>query len=253
MDVHNTSEDVVFKAIEEICGMIEKDDAAHKICTCYQCRLDIACFVLNRIAPYYIISNRGAARVEQEAIGRQQLEADVVSLIHEGIKRVNHNQRPYSSHTEYSATAFPPADRPVFNIPTIIGRLFNGINFEPMADIEIELYQEGELVNMKDKNWQNPFALVKHLNGVFTFWPEPVPAEKENMRRIFEYAIEINVPGMETLRHFFQIPVTSELKTIRSFSMTRTFKIQDLYMFPPGGDEDDEELVELNKARPSVG
>ena len=74
MDVHNTSEDVVFKAIEEICDVIEKGDPTHKICTCYQCRLDTACFVLNRIAPYYIISNRWVARVEQEAIGRQQLE-----------------------------------------------------------------------------------------------------------------------------------------------------------------------------------
>jgi competence protein ComFB len=241
MDVHNTSEDIVFKAINEICDVIETGDKPNRVCTCTQCRLDTACFVLNRIVPHYIISNRGAARVEQETIERQQLEADIVSLIHEGFNRVNHNQRPYSSHTGSSPGELQ-ADQPVFNMPTIIGRLFNGMNFEPMADIVVELYHEGKLVDMKDKNWQNPFTLVKHLKGTFTFWPKPFPAEKEDIHRIFDYSIVIKAPGMETLHHFFKIPGTSESKAIRSFSMTRTFKIQDLYMFPP---EDDVEPVEL--------
>jgi competence protein ComFB len=243
MDIHNINEDAVFKAINEICDVIEKGDKAHTVCTCDQCRLDTACFVLNRIAPQYIISNRGAARVEQETIEWQQLEADIVSLIHEGLKRVNHNQRPYSSHTGSSDAGAEFVNRPVFNLPTIIGRIFNGTNFEPMADISIELYQNDKLVDMKDKNWQNPFALVKNLKGTFTFWPKSVPAERKNIQRIFNYSIVIEAPEMETIQHFFQIPVTSESTPVRSFSMTRIFKIPDLYMFPPGGDEDDFEFV----------
>ncbi|MDR2068558.1 MAG: late competence development ComFB family protein [Spirochaetaceae bacterium] len=240
MDVHNTIEDVVFRVINEIFDEIEKGDNAHTLCTCSQCRLDTACFVLNRANPYYIISNRGVARVEQEPIERQQLEADIVTLIHEGIKRVSHNQRPYSSHMEHTDTDDAASDRLVFNIPTIIGRLFNGINLEPLADIVVELYQDGKLVEMKDKNWQNPYALVKNTKGTFTFWPGPVPAEGENEHRIFKYALKVDVPGMEPLHHFFQIPVTSELKSVRSFSINRTFKIQDLYMFPLGGDEEND-------------
>jgi competence protein ComFB len=96
---------------------------------------------------------------------------------------------------------------------------------------------------MKDKNWQNPFALVKNLKGTFTFWPESVPVEKEDIQRIFNYSIVIEAPEMETIHHFFQIPVTSESTPARSFSMNRIFKIPDLYMFPPGGEEDDFEVV----------
>ncbi|MDR3174263.1 MAG: late competence development ComFB family protein [Treponema sp.] len=243
MDIHNINEDAVFKAISEICDVVEKEDKAHNVCTCDQCRLDMACFVLNRIAPQYIISNRGAARVEQETIARQQLEADIVSLIHEGIKRINHNQRPYSSHTGSSDAGAVIANRPVFNLPTIIGRLFNGTNFEPMADIGVKLYQNDKLVNMKDKNWQNPFALVKNIKGTFTFWPESVPAEREDIQRIFNYSIVIEAPEMETIHHFFQMPVTSESVPVRSFSMNRIFKIPDLYMFSSGDDEDDFEVV----------
>ncbi|MDR0589786.1 MAG: late competence development ComFB family protein [Spirochaetaceae bacterium] len=239
MDVHNTTEDVVFRAIDEICDAIDRRDNPHDLCTCNQCRLDTACFVLNRATPHYIISNRGVARVEQEPIERQQLEADIVALIYEGIKRVSHNQRPYSNHTGHTNIDEQTSDRLVFNIPTIIGRLFNGINFEPLADIVVELYQDGKLVEMKDENWQNPYTLVKNTKGTFTFWPESVPAEGKNIHRIFKYAIKIETPGMEPLHHFFEIPVTSELNYVRSFSINRTFKIQDLYMFPLGGDEDD--------------
>jgi competence protein ComFB len=237
MDVHNTSEDVVFKVINEICDALEQGNNSLGICTCNQCRLNTACFVLNRIAPHYIISNRGAARVNKETIEWQQQEADIITLVHEGIKRVNHNRRPDSTHTD-SGAEDQVVNKPVFNLPTIVGRLFNGINFEPMADIIIKLYEDGKLTKMKE-NWQNPYALVKNLEGAFTFWPEPVPAEQENIRRIFTYSIEIEAPGMEGLHHFFQIPVTSEAKPTRSFSMNRTFKCQDLYMFPAGGDEMD--------------
>jgi competence protein ComFB len=87
------------------------------------------------------------------------------------------------------------------------------------------------------ENWQNPYTLVKNLEGTFTFWPESIPAEQENIRRTFKYTIEIKAPGMESLHHFFQIPVTSESKSIRSYSMNRMFKCQDLYVFPPGDDE----------------
>jgi competence protein ComFB len=238
MDVHNTSEDVVFKAIDEICNAIEQGDNTQRICTCNQCRLNTACFVLNRIAPHYIISNRGAARVNKETIEWQQQEADVIALVHEGIKRVNHNQRPDSIHTEHSGAEAQVVYKPVFNLPTIVGRIFNGINFEPMSDIIIELYEDGELTKMKE-NWQNPYSLVKNLAGKFTFWPEPVPAERENIHRIFSYSIEIEAPGLESLHHVFQIPVISEAKPTRSFSMNRTFECQDLYMFPVGGDEMD--------------
>jgi competence protein ComFB len=240
MEVHNIIEDVVFTAIGEIYESLTQGDNFDKICTCNQCRLDTACFVLNRTKPHYVISNRGVARVEKGTIGHQQLEADVAALIYEGIKRVSHNQRPYSSHTEHSPFHIPgtPVDTPVFNIPTIVGRLFNGINFEPMADIVVELYQNGRLVEMKDKNWQNPYTLVRNIEGAFTFWPEPVPAENENIRRTFEYTLKIEVPGFEKLVHVFHIPVTSESTLARAYSMNRTFKLQDIYMFPPEEDED---------------
>jgi competence protein ComFB len=233
MELHNTVEDLIIGQVEDIFGALEHGANPEKFCTCDQCRMDTACYVLNRVAPRYIVSNRGAARVEQESIERQQRDADITALIWEGLKRVNHTQRPTASHKSHNA-AGAASHEPVFNIPTIVGRLFNGNNFSPLADVKVELLRDGEMVTMKDSNWQNPYNLVANTVGTFTFWPSPIPASAPDERKSFEYAIRVESPDFDTLHHFFKIPVISEIQASPSFNMGRTFKLPDLYMFPPG-------------------
>jgi competence protein ComFB len=236
MEVHNIVEDIVFAQVEAICDAIEKEPN-NVLCTCRQCRMDTACYVLNRSTPRYVVSNRGVARVEQESLEWQQREADIAALVYAGIKQVNHNQRPNFAHDKQRDDEALNGNTPVYNIPTIIGRLFNGGNFSPLVDVDVELLRNGELVPMKDANWQNPCRLVSHTGGTFSFWPASIPAETENDRKTFEYTIRISAPGFELMNHHVRIPVISEKRSADSFSLGRTYKIHDLYMFPPG-DED---------------
>jgi competence protein ComFB len=90
---------------------------------------------------------------------------------------------------------------------------------------------------MKDNNWQNPYTLVANTKGTFAFWPKPMRADVPGQRGSFEYSIHIEVPGLETLNHFFKIPMISDALLVKSYSSTRTFKLPDLYMFPSGGNE----------------
>jgi competence protein ComFB len=235
MELHNTAEDVVLTRIGEIFENIEKGENPDNLCTCNQCRLDTACYVLNRAAPRYIVSNRGVARVEQETFRKQQQDADIAALIYEGIRRVNHNQRPNTIHGARQADS---PDTPVFNIPTIVGRIFNGSNFAPVSGVKVELFRNGELVAMKDSNWQNPCTMVPNTEGTFTFWPNPIPANKSNVHKVFEFNIKVQSGEYETLNHFFKIPVVSDAYTASSFSLVRTVKLSDLYLFPPGNEED---------------
>jgi competence protein ComFB len=239
IEIHNTTEDIVVSKVEAIFDSIVKDGNPDNLCLCPQCRMDTVCYVLNRAEPRYIISNRGVARIEQDGFKRQQKEADIAALVYEGLKRVNHNQRPNAIHNSNSPTAGSASNTPVYNIPTIVGRLFNGSNFAPMSNTKIELHRNGDLVPMKDSNWQNPYSLVSHTEGSFTFWPNPVPAEAADLYKTFEFSIKIEAPEFETLNHFFKIPVISEFQSAASFSMGRTFKLPDLYMFPPGGEDED--------------
>jgi competence protein ComFB len=238
MDIYNVMEDFVVAQVDEICNNFEKEKHDSSVCTCPQCRQDTVCYVLNRVPPRYIVSHRGAARVGTATFEEQQDKADVVALIYEGIRRVSHNQRPYADHADDGDAVKNTG--PLFNIPTIIGKAINGLNFEPVSGCAAELSQDGSLVKMKDHNWQNPYSLIPNTQGAFTFWPAPIPAEKDGAHRVFRYSLRIAGEGFEELNYAFTIPVRAEIGTF-SFSMERAFRLPDLYLFPPG-----EEKRQLN-------
>jgi competence protein ComFB len=241
LKIHNLTEDLVVREIDKICDEIEKDgQKQRRICTCSQCRLDAACYVLNRTKPFYVVSNRGVARFERESLDRQQKEVDITVLIYRALEDVAHNRRPYFAHEEQNQSVKSMGFRAVFNVPAIVGRVFNGINFEPLSDIDVELRRDGKLSAMRDQNWQNPCRLVKDTAGTFTFWPEPVDAETVGEQAAFGFAVRIKTAGYETLNSFFEIPVVSETYSMIPFSMGRTFKLKDMYLFPEGTEEYDD-------------
>ena len=233
MDIHNTAEDLIIEEINEICDSLEAKKKQEGICTCNQCRLDAVCYVLNRTEPHYVVSHRGASRIDIDA--NLQKRADITALAYEGIKRVSHNQRPYVDHNKTEKELSP--DVPFFNIPTIMGRVFNGLNFSPMANISVELLQNGKLAEMKNDNWQNPYTLIPNTNGTFTFLPKSVTAEKIDTHGIFEFTVRIAASGFADLNHIIKIPALS-VGAGSSSSLARTYKLPDLYLFPPGDEKD---------------
>jgi len=236
MAIHNVMEEVVSGSVETIFNSIQKSGNTEGFCFCEQCRLDTICYVLNRSRPYYIVSNRGAARLKQESIEWQQMEADVSSLIYKALKQVNHNMRPSTvHHSPHESTV--DSSRPVYNIPIIKGRIFDGSTFEPLSGVKVELRWKGELVKMRDQNWQNPYTLVANTAGNFTFWPSPITAEVSEDLKEFEYSITMEAPEYETKIQYIKIPVVSKIQTSASFSIERSFKLPDIYMFPPGDAE----------------
>jgi len=236
MDIKNTNEDIVFNRVQTIFDEIQNSGNPEKYCLCYQCRIDTICFTLNRIEPHYIVSNRGFTRFEQTGIKRQQIEADITVLIYKGLRLVNHNMRSTAPH---DGTVINPSKthHPVYDIPTISGRIFNGISFEPVAGVDVSLYCEGELVAMRNTNWQNPFKMISSTPGAFSFWPATIIAEIPETAREFKFSLRINSPDYEPLSHFFTIYATSKFHNPQSYALNRTFKLPDLYLFPPGKDE----------------
>ena len=234
MEIHNISEDIVFNSVKTIFESIKKENNPDGFCLCDQCELDTICYALNRVEPRYVVSNRGITRIEQDWTGRQQIEADIATLVYRGLKLVNHNQRPTADHS-MSAGDSKISNDPAFNIPTLVGRLFDGVTFTPLSEVTVELRSGGQLVPMRNRNWQNPFTLVTNTPGTYTFWPAPVPADTVDIDRVFEYSLKIESSQYETLIHFFKIPVTSNVQVPHpGYSQERTFKLPDLYLFHPG-------------------
>jgi len=240
VDIHNANEDVVFGMVQSIFDEIENSGNPEKYCLCYQCRVDTICFTLNRIEPNYIVSNRGFTRVEQPGIQRQQIEADITSLIYKGLRLVNHNMRPTSPH-DGSQSGTIKTSFPMFDIPTISGRIFNGESFEPVFDIDVSLYCEGELIPMRNSNWQNPFTMVSSTPGAFSFWPAPITAATPDTTKDFKFKLKVNSPDYEPLNHFFSVTAVSKFHNPQSYALNRTYKLPDLYIFPPGEAEMNEQ------------
>ena len=234
MELHNTVEDKVISRVKQIFKDMDEAENKKSICTCNQCQMDVICYVLNRLPPHYIMSHRGASRVHTENFEHQQQTADIVSLIHEGLNQVSHNQRPNFTHSVESNAEENKSSLPVYNVPAIMGRIFNGENFAPLSDVKVELLWNGVLVPMKDGNWQNPCCIISKNEGNYSFWPAADIASGADKHKIFEYTLRVSAPDFETMTHFFKIPVASEIQTAGSFTLERTFKLPDLYLFPPG-------------------
>ncbi|MDR1363451.1 MAG: late competence development ComFB family protein [Spirochaetaceae bacterium] len=233
MEIHNVMEELVFSEVDKVCAVI-KQDKIQNVCTCAQCRLDAACYALNRLEPHYIVSSRGILREEHFDVENMQKLADITSLVYQGLRQVNINRRPGFDHYDREAHKDVEAAA-YFNIPVIIGSVFNGRTFEPVAGIDVGLLLNCELAQMKDANWQNPCRLIKKTEGSFTFWPISIPAKKAGEQKIFKFSVK--APLLEganrfpALIHHFELSIVSEKELVNSIAMNRTHKISDLYMF----------------------
>jgi len=238
VDFQNINEDIVVNAVQTIFDEIQRSGNPDKYCLCYQCRVDTICFTLNRVEPHYIVSNRGFSRIDLNSLNSQQMEADITSLIYKGIRLVNHNQRPTAPHDE-SIVINNRIHNPVYDIPTIAGRIHNGVSFEPVADIEVSLFCDGELISMRNSNWQNPYTIIPSTPGAFSFWPAPITADAPDISKEFKFSVRVNSPDYEPLNHFFSITAIGKFHTPHSYTLNRTYKLPDLYIFPPGSSDDD--------------
>jgi competence protein ComFB len=239
MDIRNIMEDSVKILVEEL---FAREDREKRLgyCTCDQCKLDVACYVLNRVKPEYIVSSRGLAYREKEGLDKVQRQADLVSLVKEGWGRVSHTPRPSSDHLGTKTQSVVEPEGPVFNFPTIMGRVFDGRTFAPLGEGAVLLLADGVEVDMVDPNWQNPFVLASATGGTFIFWPKAQQASPEEGERKYVFEVKVEVPGLEGLSHYLEIDVAPERDVRLDFSLQRVHKVPDLYLFPEGQAEDDE-------------
>ena len=230
MELHNISKAIVFAVVDRLFASILEQGNPEELCLSEQCRMDTVCYTLNRVEPRYLISSRGINHLDSNWAWKQQMEADVAAIALKGLRMINDKKRP-----DAGEDAVPEASGCglFFEIPTISGKVFDGKTFAPISGIQVELWQDGKLVPMRNHSWQNPCMLVPNTPGTYTFWPAPVQAESADEERIFSYSLKVQDPGYETIAHFFkaQAAVTSPFQ---ANSARPNLKLPDIYLFPPG-------------------
>lgn len=227
MPIRNCMEELVLRIVDELCD----EDAASEhpsYCTSPDCRQDVACFVLNRVPQRYVSSARGQAHVDKETHEDLQLRIDVVTLTHEGLRRVTSVRRSYYD-TESGAR---PIEGPVYALPILKGRLFNGLTFQPVSDIQVQLRLQETAVEMIDNRWQNPYVVNDSTPGTFIFLPRPIQAEKSDHQGSFEFEIYVEDDQYEPFHHFFTVGSISKTATPDLLDVSADFRLPDLYLLP---------------------
>ena len=227
MKIHNIMEDIVQKAVEDV---FQEGGPSDEFCRCPQCRLDVICYVLNRLQPQYVVSGRGLAYFEIDSQKNIQRNIDLVMLVHEGIKKVSAVRRPGHDHKSNAADN-EGLNGPVFNFPTIMGRVFNGKTFEPVSNIEVSLLSDGKPIKMINSNWQNPYQIVRNTSGNYLFWPAPQPAKEDKIKKDFRMLLHLFKEGFSEINHFFDLEITSSANGDYEVNLDYSHKIEDLYLF----------------------
>ena len=229
MDLHNQMEDRVTVLVDEI---FADEGRQHRrgFCVCRQCELDVACYVLNRLPPRYVVSGRGIAHIDADYAEKLQENADVVALVHEGIEVVSRTRRPDFPHTPESDHGLP--DGPLYNFPIIKGSVFFGGTFEPASGIEISLFCDGDAATMVDPNWQNPFRIPESVPGTYLFWQQPRQAAGVGLACEFELELRIDDPKFAQVNHFVTLALSSDSQFLNSLHTNNTHLVEDIYLFP---------------------
>lgn len=231
MNVHNLMEELVYTEVNDLFDTAKESKTPWLTCSCNQCRLDTICYVLNRITPRYIKSGRGLAYAQQdESIDKQQLNADINRIAFEGMKQVLSSKRPHNTNSP------DLPDTPVFNFPTFLGRVLDGLTFEPVKKISVLLLQDSKKSESIDGSWENPYPINDHTPGTFSFWVKPVGIDKEGIKKVFPFEIRIEKPGFDPVHYFFEIGITSESFIRMAYTAEHSFFLPDLHLFPVDGD-----------------
>lgn len=224
MQIYNITKERVTDLVNRA---FDSNDGHKDLCLCYQCRLDVTCYVLNRAKPVYVLSERGIAHLKDNYSNSLQELADLTRLVENGISLVSKAKR--SHHLEPYESDVVKADA-YFNFPTITGAILAGDTFAPV-DANVKLLFEKEIVAMKDSKWLNPMTLTKSSNENFFFWPKALPADNPGIERTFLFQVLITSDLYESTSHFFELKITSTKNINYQFEAHNTYTSSNILLF----------------------
>lgn len=229
VDVHNLIEDVIRKALDEL--LLEKGG----ICKCERCKLDMVCYSLNKAKPMYVVSSRGVIHVQNRKREDIQEEIDIYSIVKEAIEAVSHTPRHGKELRNFSVEGNPYREeyQNLFSFPVVIGRILDGNSLSVITEAEATLCCEANIrIKMANERWSNPAKLVKQMDGSFSFWPAPIPADKPGIQKSFNFYLEIKKEGYETMCKYFEITsVSVENREELAELNCNFYNIQDVCIF----------------------
>ncbi len=234
MLIKNITEDLVLDTIEEVLKEFN-----NKLYESQEFRDDLACYVLNRMPPRYLQSNRGVIHEELTFQNNVQLQADVYNLVIEGA-RILPGRRKDSiydgvAYKEKQQIFEEQTEEYFFNFPYFMGRILSSITLSHIPDVKVSLYilNSGNyvLAPMINQKWNNPTSTVDQTIGYYAFWVQPVKdSNNKETQKNFDFKVIYEHQKFDTIEKKFFIELTSEQKIISKIRRGFIYRIADRFV-----------------------
>jgi competence protein ComFB len=180
MAITNLMHDIVINILDEVL----KKESNKKITE--NNRDDIIAYVLNRVPPKYVTSERGLLYGILDARYQVQQQVDILLLIYEAINKIVTRRDPEKDHKDrlhLDKTSL---------LPHIVGQVLEESSLSIISDVEVILTYGKAKAAMVDSDWDNPYITNTATKGHFHFWPRYIRSSmgkksKVNFKLIFRH------------------------------------------------------------------
>jgi competence protein ComFB len=159
MPVTNLMRDIVINILDEV---LKKEQETNLTANS---RDDIIAYVLNRVQPRYVTSERGLLYGILDAKYQVQQRVDILFLIYEAIYKILKRR---DSSTASKETIIPEKSS---YLPHIVGQILEETSLGVVPDVEVMMLYGGKPASMVDTDWENPYKTKVATKGHFHFWP----------------------------------------------------------------------------------
>jgi len=203
MSIQNLMEDIVANVVEEV---MKKDKDLEKIKVN---RDDIVAYVLNRMPPKYITSERGILHGKLQSHYETQQKTDMLFSVYEAIDVIK-KRRSTELHSAESTTAAEE-----YRLSHIVGEVLEETTLSMIPNVEVTLLFKGKPAKMIDDNWKNPYTTNKATKGYYHFWPIYSKSDMGKSAHV-PFALLFSHPKFEDKK------VDIEIETISKPNMAKT-------------------------------
>jgi len=159
MEYFNLMELIVRDTVDEILG---RDESLKNIK--FQ-RNDIIAYVLNRIAPRYVTSERGIIHTRIDTRVKFQEHSDILFLTYEAIDL-------FLKRRGSETGAAHPVDNRANLLPYLIGEVLEESTLSIIPGLKVTLLHGDSAARLMEDGWKNPYEITKATRGYYHFWPE---------------------------------------------------------------------------------
>jgi competence protein ComFB len=217
LELKNILEDVVMDVINDLENSKQEGITKNQ-------KVELASFVLNRIPPMYITSDRGFTNIVNKYKNDPQFLADIMIRVDEGLKLVKKISIGTQSEQDFDKT------KPYFIFPKIVGKVISSRTMMPLENATAHLYINGKLSEMEYSDWSNPVVMKHGDDGAYSFAPAPQPADNPNLMTRFEIKIQIEKEG-KTDSKFLSLELKSDfLHNAQIQFKDNLLRVEDFYV-----------------------